>query len=234
MFLILDPSDFIQLCCFPIEDEQLLQTIRNALNSFDVLKPILGTLKHYSSDLAFSDMSHYSKVKITRLDLIEAGIPENWFIDSLPVGHKDTLQSENFKCQNIQLFGAFPYSRTKDIQHTWNPINQDLSCHIHDQEGTYQCWAHSVTTMIRQSWKYTLNQMKEALNSKSSDGSGTLSNSDVFDYDKEMKRRESSELYLEIRNLMMMIIIPKRIDKKDEEQKAYLRASIVRVSKVRI
>ena len=52
----------------------------------------------------------------------------------------------------------------------------------------------------------------------------------TFDYNKEMKERESSEFYLEIRNLMMMIIIPKRIHKKDAEQGAYLKASIVRVS----
>ena len=51
-----------------------------------------------------------------------------------------------------------------------------------------------------------------------------------FDYNFEMKKRVSSEFYLEIRNLMMMIIIPKRIHKKDTEQQAYLRASIVRVS----
>ena len=47
-----------------------------------------------------------------------------------------------------------------------------------------------------------------------------------------MKESESSKLYLEIRNLMMMIIIPKRIHKKDSEQGAYLRSSIVRVSLV--
>ena len=67
--------------------------------------------------------------------------------------------------------------------------------------------------------------MREAVNN----GTWTGYNR-YFDYDKEKKERESSELYLEIRNLMMMIIIPKRIHKKDPEQGAYLRASIVRVS----
>ena len=123
---------------------------------------------------------------------------------------------------------------TKDIQSRMSnqPINKDLSIQVHDQSTTYQCWAYSTTTMIRHSWKFTLDQMREAVNNgiwpgKGEDGYGRETK---FDYNKEMKGRESSELYLEIRNLMMMIIIPKRIHKKDPEQGAYLRASIVRVS----
>ena len=118
---------------------------------------------------------------------------------------------------------------TKDIQSKWKPINKDLTFRIHDQGTSYQCWAYSTTTMIRHSWKFTLEQMKEAVNNGTWTGGSSLNK---FDYNKEMQIRESSELYLEIRNLMMMIIIPKRIHKKDSEQGAYLRASIVRVSLV--
>ena len=119
---------------------------------------------------------------------------------------------------------------TKDIQSRWKPINKDLSFQVHDQGDSYQCWAYSTTTMIRHSWKYTLDQMKEAVNNGTWTGKWIDEDEDEFDYNREMKERESSELYLEIRNLMMMIIIPKRIHKKDAEQGAYLRASIVRVS----
>ena len=101
LFLCLSPADFIQLTCFPIEHEQLLEAIRNALKSFDILEDILKQLDDYSA-IAIFDVSEYSKVRITRNDLINAGIDRNWFIDSLPVGHKDTLQSENFKVQHIQ------------------------------------------------------------------------------------------------------------------------------------
>ena len=71
--------------------------------------------------------------------------------------------------------------------------------------------------------------MREAVNNGTWDGKNRYTGGD-FNYNEAMKERESSELYLEIRNLMMMIIIPKRIHKKDSEQAAYLRASIVRVS----
>ena len=101
MFLCLSPADFIQLTCFPIEDEQQFQSIRNALESFDILKKVLKGLRDYTG-LGFDDVSKCSKVRISRNDLINAGIDRNWFIDSLPVGHKDTLQSENFKVQNIK------------------------------------------------------------------------------------------------------------------------------------
>ena len=101
LFLCLSPADFIQLTCFPIEDELLLESIRTAINSFDILKKILKGLNDYKGG-SLVDLSKYSKVKISRNDLINAGIDRNWFIDSLPVGHKDTLQSENFRVQDIR------------------------------------------------------------------------------------------------------------------------------------
>ena len=126
---------------------------------------------------------------------------------------------------------------TKDIQSRMSnkPINTNLSFQIHDQGTTHQCWAYSTTTMIRQSWKLTLDQMEEAVNNGTWTGNSKESCMtwiDDFDYNDAMKERESSDLFLEIRNLMMMIIVPKRIHKKDSKQSAYLRASIVRVSLV--
>ena len=102
LFLCLSPPDFIQLTCFPIEDEKQLKTIRKAIKSFDVLKTILERLDDYSNDKDFANLSKHSKVKISRTDLITAGIDQTWFIDSFPVGHTNTIQSENFKVQNIQ------------------------------------------------------------------------------------------------------------------------------------
>ena len=102
MFLCLSPSDFIQLSCFPIENEKLLGKVRNAMESFAILKKILNELKSYNVFSVFADLSEYPKVKISRDDLITAGIPDKWFIDSLPGGKKNTLQSQNFHCQNIR------------------------------------------------------------------------------------------------------------------------------------
>ena len=68
------------------------------------------------------------------------------------------------------------------------------------------------------------------MNQAKLNGTWTDNFADNFDYNKEMRESESSDQYLEIRNLMMMIIIPKRIHVKDKGQGAYLKASIVRVS----
>ena len=52
---------------------------------------------------------------------------------------------------------------------------------------------------------------------------------DKFDLNSELARTESSEMFLEIRNLLMMTIIPKKMAKKDNLQTAYLKAAISRV-----
>ena len=52
----------------------------------------------------------------------------------------------------------------------------------------------------------------------------------TFDFKSEMSICESSGTFLEIRNLLLMMVLPKRINKKDSLQSAYLRAAIARVS----
>ena len=83
--------------------------------------------------------------------------------------------------------------------------------------------------MIRNTWKFTLLQMEQAkINGwKPTDKRGDPIN---FDYNVEMSIRESSDTFLEIRNLLLMMVLPKRIHKKDNFQSAYLRAAIARVS----
>ena len=51
-----------------------------------------------------------------------------------------------------------------------------------------------------------------------------------FNYKSEMSIRESNDTFLEIRNLLLMMVLPKRINQKDSLQSAYLRAAIARVS----
>ena len=104
-------------------------------------------------------------------------------------------------------------------------MNIELSGQVHDQGTTYQCWAYSTTSMLRRTWKDTLSQMKDA----KQNGTWNVQRG-PFDYKAEMTQRESSDTFVEMRNLLMMLVIPKRIHKKDAEQSAYLRAAIVRVS----
>ena len=49
-------------------------------------------------------------------------------------------------------------------------------------------------------------------------------------YKKELAELRSLENFLELRNLMLMTIIPKKLNAADHEQSAYLRAAISRVS----
>ena len=102
LFLALDWSDFIQLSFMPIEDDQMLETVRNGIQSFKIIKKILKSLKTGDKGIIRDmDMSKLSKVKITRSDLISSGIPSNWFMDSLDCD-RDTIQTENFHCQSLQ------------------------------------------------------------------------------------------------------------------------------------
>jgi len=50
-----------------------------------------------------------------------------------------------------------------------------------------------------------------------------------FDLNSELALTEKSEMFLEIRNLLMMTIIPKKMDIKDNRQSAYLKAAVSRV-----
>ena len=112
-------------------------------------------------------------------------------------------------------------------------MNIELTGQVHDQGTTYQCWAYSTTSMLRRTWKDTLGQMRDAEQNgtwKPTQYKYGRSVSVQFDYKAEMTQRESSDTFLEMRNLLMMLVIPKRVDKKDKEQAAYLRAAIVRVS----
>ena len=98
---------------------------------------------------------------------------------------------------------------------------------VHDQGTTFMCWAYSTTTMIRNTWKFTLLQIEQAIKNGLWDGKHRKGD---FDFNAEMSIRESSSTFLEIRNLLLMMVLPKRIHAKDNLQSAYLRAAIVRVS----
>ena len=73
--------------------------------------------------------------------------------------------------------------------------------------------------------------MKEAKINGAWKGSGNdeLGRKWEFDFNSELDLTKSSEMFLEIRNLLMMTIIPKKMNKKDNRQSAYLKAAVSRV-----
>ena len=72
---------------------------------------------------------------------------------------------------------------------------------------------------------FTLEQMDEAFkNGTWDDYYGE------FDKEKELKYIRSKKVFVEMRNSMLMTIVPKKMTQKDKGQAAYLRAAISRVS----
>ena len=55
--------------------------------------------------------------------------------------------------------------------------------------------------------------------------------SDKFRIATECLLTESPSLFLEIRNLLMLTIVPKKMTVKDDLQSAYLKAAVSRVNK---
>ena len=93
LFLALDPADFYQLLFLPIENEEMMKQIKRALATFEIFNKSKEMMSHGSKGGA--DLSRCKKLKISRGDLIEAGIPENWFLDQIDEKGLNTLQKEN-------------------------------------------------------------------------------------------------------------------------------------------
>ena len=82
--------------------------------------------------------------------------------------------------------------------------------------------------MIRQSAKRTFKQILDnCWEWKINDLSYTF---DQQMYVEVVNYLQSNDVFLEIRCLMLMLVLPKRINKKDCYQAAYLRAAISRVT----
>ena len=93
LFLALDPADFYQLLFLPIENEERMKQIKRALATFEIFNKSKKMMSHGYKDR--EDLSDCKKLKISRGDLIEAGIPENWFLDQIDEKGLNTLQKEN-------------------------------------------------------------------------------------------------------------------------------------------
>ena len=82
-----------------------------------------------------------------------------------------------------------------------------LSVRCHSQgESPYQCWAFSCTTMLRHSWSCFLDQLEET---------GNFSKSEI---QAERAYIQSNEVFKEIKNLLMLIVVPKKMHNRDHSQ----------------
>ena len=93
LFLSLDPLEFYQLLYLPLENEAEMKKIRRALVTFEIFNETKKMMSHGRKNN--SDLSCCKKLKISRGDLVAAGIPENWFLDQIGRSGTNTLQKEN-------------------------------------------------------------------------------------------------------------------------------------------
>ena len=71
--------------------------------------------------------------------------------------------------------------------------------------------------MLRQTWKRTINNYSHEFKN-------------FTRFKQIIEYVDTSEFFLEVRNLLMMIIIPKKIHKMDADQNAFVRATFARVT----
>ena len=83
--------------------------------------------------------------------------------------------------------------------------------------NAYTCWAFSCASMIRVSCKLIIKQSHEC---------GII---DDGKKERCLKLITSEKVHVEIRNLAMMILLPRKLHVDDETQSAFLRAAVSRV-----
>ena len=82
----------------------------------------------------------------------------------------------------------------------------------------YTCWAFSCASMLRTSTKLFIRRCHEI------GLIGEAKKNQCLDYISEEK------VHVELRNLIMMILLPKKLHVDDKSQAAFLRAAVSRVS----
>ena len=111
-WICLETSDWIQLAHFPIIDDESDPTepgrkrriIKEALDTFPVLKMAKEEIQNILKDFTYYQSLSLNpswNYKISRFDLIQAGIDSNWFIDQ-NIQPTDQLKRENFNLKNIK------------------------------------------------------------------------------------------------------------------------------------
>ena len=116
----------------------------------------------------------------------------------------------------LQSFSACN-SNLSDMMQTQGKV--DLSYDLRFALGsTYLCWAFSCASMLRSSCCILLKQLNEA---------GIVGEKTKSEC---MKFIMTDDVHKEIRNLIAMILLPKKLHQNDDSQAAYLKAAVSRVS----
>lgn len=235
LFLALDRAAFNQLLFMPIEDSVELRSIRKCLDKSKFLHDAKNMMRPV--ERFYTALHQIEKVKLNRHDLINLGIRADWFLDERQKKLRrtngrnrckqqqqkrlGTIESENWNLNRLDSFAAFDYSRSSMWTGTYHADNSNLSARVHSQgqcgDSAYQCWAFSCTTMLRHSWRFFLRHLldEELITNK--------------EYKEEYAYVNSNDVFKEIKNLLMLMIVPKKMHIGDTSQAAYLKAAISRL-----
>ena len=109
--------------------------------------------------------------------------------------------------------------QTEKFTETYQNENSLLSDRMRTQgENSFACWAYSSATMLRTSCRILLEKCLE-LKIITASKKETL-----------LKHLLTEKFHIELRNLIMYVLLPKKIHIDDSSQSAFLRAAVSRVS----
>lgn len=109
-------------------------------------------------------------------------------------------------------------SNLSEMQRTQGNFCQINDSRMKTKGSTYLCWAYSCASMLRASCSILIQKLFEA---------GKIGEQKKTNC---MYTIMNPECHTEIRNLIAMILLPKKLHKNDDSQAAYLRAAVSRVS----
>lgn len=217
-------SEWLALIFYPIEDAELLAKLRVKLSPFmravqDCSKLCLYRPSHWDPresyemivdsviNTASSDVDPELLAQLTLL-------METLDHDELNREHK---LLENMNISSFQHHDMF--KRTVHLVQSYIRENSLISADMRDQgSSSYTCWAYSCATMIRTSCHILLRHLYNT---------GEI---DKVSLDLAILQLQKDRVHVELRNLIMMLLVPKKLHTDGEHQGAFLRAAVSRVS----
>ena len=138
--------------------------------------------------------------------------------DTLNLEHQ-LLEEQMNTATVLELQHYALIDQTEKFTQTYQNENSLLSDRMRSQgESSFACWAYSSATMLRTSCRILL---KKCLELK------------IITASKEknlLKHLQTEKFHIELRNLIMYVLLPKKVHIDDSSQSAFLRAAVSRVS----
>ena len=131
----------------------------------------------------------------------------------------ELLEEQMITATVLELQHADLIDKTETFVQTYENENSLLSNQMRSQgENSFACWAYSSATMLRTSCRILLDKCFE------------LKIITARKKELLLKHLLEEEFHVELRNLIMYVLLPKKLHIDDSSQSAFLRAAVSRVS----